>query len=300
MLVDNPHHDDSSTKIAAYADEFSAAGKITQLKKWWDTLCQLSPKFDYYFEGGKSWLIIKGNQQYAADIFRGTSIKITTDRQRYLGAVIGSTKYKCIYIQEKISLWIKELQMLCKFAWFEPLAAYSCFVRGFKHKPTFCMRTISNISSHLKRLDEVITTEFIPAITSGIICSDKERKLMSLPPKLGGMRIPIFSSIADTEYEFSQMLSNDLTSKIINRERQHQSNDNSIVIKNKIQLLKLQHHPKKIKMIRQDITQPQQRLNSMNQEQGPSSWLITLPIKEGYDLTKQLFWDLVRMRYNLA
>ena len=53
-------------------------------------------------------------------------------------------------------------------------------------------------------------------------------------------------------------------------------------------------------MIRQDITQPQQRLNSMNQEQGPSSWLITLPIKEGYDLTKQLFWDLVRMRYNLA
>ena len=54
-------------------------------------------------------------------------------------------------------------------------------------------------------------------------------------------------------------------------------------------------------MIRQDITKRQQPLNSMNQEQGPSSWLTTLPIKEeGYDLTKQLFWGLVRMRYNLA
>ena len=56
-----------------------------------------------------------------------------------------------------------------------------------------------------------------------------------------------FSDIADREYEFLQMLSNDLTSKIINQERQHQPNDNSMVIKNKIKLLKLQHHQIKIK-----------------------------------------------------
>ena len=54
-------------------------------------------------------------------------------------------------------------------------------------------------------------------------------------------------------------------------------------------------------MIRQEITELQQRLNSNNQEQGASSWLTTLPLKEeGYDLTKQLFWDLVRMRCNWA
>ena len=82
--------------------------------------------------------------------------------------------------------------MLCKIACFEPQAAYSCFVKGFKHKPTFYIRTILNISSHLKRSDEVITTEFIPAITGGIICLDMERKLMSLPPELGSMGIPIF------------------------------------------------------------------------------------------------------------
>ena len=113
---------------------------------------------------------------------------------------------------------------------------------------------------------------------------------MSLPPKLGGMGIPIFPDIADREYEFSQMLSNDLTSKIISQERQHKPNDNSMVIKSKIKLLKLQHHQKKLKLIRQEITEQQQRLNIMNQEQGTSSWLTTLPIKEeGYDRTKQLF-----------
>ena len=52
-------------------------------------------------------------------------------------------------------------------------------------------------------------------------------------------------------------------------------------------------------MIRQAITAPQERPNSMNQEQLASICLTTLPIKEeGYDLTKQMFWDLVQMRYN--
>ena len=40
------------------------------------------------------------------------------------------------------------------------------------------------------------------------------------------------------------------------------------------------------------------RLNELNKEQGASSWLITLPLKqEGYDLHKQLFKDLIRIRY---
>ena len=74
-----------------------------------------------------------------------------------------------------------------------------------------------------------------------------------------------------------------------------------MVIKSKIKLLKLQHHQKIFKMTRQDITEQQQRLSSTNQEQGASSWLTTLLIKEeSYSLTKQLFWDLVRMRYNWA
>ena len=60
------------------------------------------------------------------------------------------------------------------------------------------------------------------------------------------------------------MLSNNLASKIINQEKQQQPNDNSMVIKSKIKLLKLQHHQKNLKMIRQDITEPQKRLNNLS------------------------------------
>jgi hypothetical protein len=36
----------------------------------------------------------------------------------------------------------------------------------------------------------------------------------------------------------------------------------------------------------------------INQENGASSWLTTLPLKEeGYTLNKQSFWDLIRLRF---
>ena len=89
------------------------------------------------------------------------------------------------------------------------------------------MRTIPNISKHLIELDNIINTEFIPAITGGITCSNEERKLISLPVKLGGLGIPIFSKIADREYEYSQMISDDLARKIVNQERQYVENTNA-------------------------------------------------------------------------
>ena len=69
MIVDITRQDDSSTKTAAYADDFIAAGKITQLKKWWNSLYQHGTKFGYYPEGGKSWFLIKRNQQYVGGYF---------------------------------------------------------------------------------------------------------------------------------------------------------------------------------------------------------------------------------------
>ena len=59
MIVDITSKIDDSTKTAAYADDVTAAGKIIQLKNWWKTLCILGPKFGYYPEASKSWLIVQ-------------------------------------------------------------------------------------------------------------------------------------------------------------------------------------------------------------------------------------------------
>ena len=124
----------------------------------------------------------------------------------------------------------------------EPQAAYSCFITAFKHKPSYIMRTIPGITDQLNQLDELITSEFIPAITGGIHCSDIERKLLSLPSKLGGLGIPIFAEISNQEYEYSLMLSKDLSTRIMKQEIQLSSETDVQNIKEKLKRLKQQKH----------------------------------------------------------
>ena len=60
--------------------------------------------------------------------------------------------------------------------------------------------------------------------------------------------------------------------------------------------MKLEHHQEQLNELRLKFKDQQKRLNELNQEQ--EAWLTTLPIlDESYDLTKQLFWDLIRIRY---
>ena len=108
--------------------------------------------------------------------------------------------------------------------------------------------------------------------------------------RVGGLGIPIFSETAEREYKFSTVISKDLISRIVNEHRQDQSNESVNQIKNKVKLMKLQHHQEQLNELRLKFSDQQKRLNELNQEQGASSWLTTLPIlHEGYDLTQQLF-----------
>ena len=65
-------------------------------------------------------------------------------------------------------------------------------------------------------------------------------------------------------------------------------------IKNKIKQIKLQDHQYKLSKLQNNLSDNQPRLIELNQEQGGSSWLTTLLITdEGYNLTKQLFSNLI-------
>ena len=89
------------------------------------------------------------------------------------------------------------------------------------------------------------------------------------------------------------MLSKDLSARIMKQELQLSSETDAQNIKRKIKSQKQQKQAK-LENIRPYLTEEQIRLNNLNQEHGSSSWLTTLPLsEEGYDLTKQLFWDLI-------
>ena len=95
----------------------------------------------------------------------------------------------------------KIIRILVDIAKTEPQAPYSSFVSGFRHKLTYMMRTIPNISHLLNMFDDIVQHEFIPSITGGKIINMNERKLLSLPVKYGRLVLPIFAEISDIEFK---------------------------------------------------------------------------------------------------
>ena len=131
------------------------------------------------------------------------------------------------------------------------------------------MRTIPDICKYLQKLDHYVEKSFIPALIDGYILNSIERKLLSLPVKLGGMRIIVFADVPKTEYQNSRNIT-ELLTKHRNTERLQ-----SLII---------------------DLPTNKIRLNEINQEKGASTWLSTLSLKEeGYSVSKQEFWDFVKM-----
>ena len=79
------------------------------------------------------------------------------------------------------------------------------------------MRTIPDIKTLLYPLDEAING-FIKIIFDNHDFNANERKLWSLPVRMGGMGLPIPSEISDEQYANSRLINNMLTSKVSNQQ----------------------------------------------------------------------------------
>ena len=56
------------------------------------------------------------------------------------------------------------------------------------------------------KIDDLLKTEFIQKITGSVAYSVTERKLLTLPLKMGGLGILKFNEILDLEYNNSTLL----------------------------------------------------------------------------------------------
>ena len=74
-----------------YADDAAAAGLLTDLRAWWDLLCDIGPQYGYFVNSSKTLLIDKEvHLAQACSIFADTGIQITSEGRHYLGSAVGS------------------------------------------------------------------------------------------------------------------------------------------------------------------------------------------------------------------
>jgi len=283
----------------AYADDAVGAGKVGNLRIWWDAICEYGPHFGYFINAKKSWIIIKPHMRAETDqAFQGTGINITTDGQRHLGASLGSNKYREEFVHDLVDGWVKQIRMLAKIAKIDPHCAYTAYTHGLRHKYTYAMRTIPNIGSMLQPLENAIRNQLIPALTEQMQMSEQERSLIALPVRLGGLGIPNPCKEAQHEFENSVKLTKNLADAIINQSSAAADNteNRSLVSKaNRIRQTNMKDE------VEQTLPEWQKKQLQLNQQKGASSWLTALPIDEhGFHLSKRQFWDSIRLRYGWA
>ena len=291
---------ETKVKSVAYADDYSGAGKVEDLMKWWKKLETIGPQFGYFPNAGKSCLIVKPEKELIAKkLFEGTNLKITVTGQRHLGAVIGSNTDKERYVKEKVTEWIKEVRKLSEIAKTEPQAAYTAFTFGLKHKWNYILRTIPGITELLQPLEDCIRNEFMVGILNGHICSDDERDLLALPPRMGGLGIINPAKMTEIEHSNSLKVTAALTKHIIEQNTAEEI-DGFMLNLLTAEISKSRHDAQEseLRRILAKSSDEIKRMVEVTQETGASNWLSSLPIKaKGFSLNKQEFFDALALRY---
>ena len=118
-----------------YADDASVAGKIMRLREWWEKLTIQGPKYGYFPNAIKTWLVTKEkHHSEATAVFNDTEVKVTSEGRPYLGAALGTKEYTHSYVSSKVQEWSTELLALNNVSKTQPHAAYAAFTHAWPIK----------------------------------------------------------------------------------------------------------------------------------------------------------------------
>ena len=95
------------------------------------------PPLGYFPNLKKFWLIVKPEKERPAkEIFSDTTINITTEDRKLLGAALGSRDFFEEYVDKKVEKWVAQVTRLAEFATTQPQSSFAAFVFGLRHRWT--------------------------------------------------------------------------------------------------------------------------------------------------------------------
>ncbi len=284
-----------------YADDAAAIGTVEGLRKWWDMLVTEGPKYGYFPNPSKTWLILKKQVLEEANAtFSNTRIRTTTEGRPYLGAAMGTGSYVESHMKAKVEEWTTNINTLTSFAKTQPHASYAALTHGLMSKWNYACRVTPDIGSLLQPLDRAIQNRLIPALTGRPAPNASEVSLFALPARLGGLGISIPSARANEECISSQFICEPLVEGILTQSHTYncETLDTQLKRKKEVKKANSEENVSKAEDLKQCIQEPLRRSMELSCEKGSSSWLTTLPLSEhGFTLHKTAFQDALALRY---
>ena len=287
-----------------YADDGQAVGTVESLRRWWDRLVEIGPRYGYYPRASKTWLVVKeGREAEAEEAFRSTGVKIAKESgSRDLGAAVGSLAFRRKYMGDKVNGWVDMVRVVADLAKVQPHAAHALYIHAVRHRWKFLQRCMGYMEEVFQELEDVQREQLIPALFGrmGEAISDLHREIYALPSRLGGLSIdnPVLG--ARESYDDSQQLTGVIQEAILagggaldmgvikerrrelKRRRAERVKQQALVVKQKV--------PEHDKL---------RRALEVASEKGASAVFSARPVEEyGFAFrSKRDFRDLLELRY---
>ena len=284
---------------AWFADDATGAGKLLALRQWWDRLNEEGPKFGYFPNSTKTWLVVKENcQEQAVRAFKETGVMTTNEGRRLLGATVGTSTFTEQYVQAKVSTLEQEIDTLAEFAKSQPHAAFSALSHGLAGKWIYLLRTIPGIDDLLQPLEEGIHQRLLPAMTGRAPSSDMERNLHALPVRHGGLGIANPVKIAQEQISASRQLTAELVQDLTINLSLPENEIPAQVSKADLRRKNRTAAKNMAETLHRLLPENLQHARLVACEKGASSWLTVLPLSDhGFALPKGAFRDALCLRY---
>uniref|UniRef100_A0A146KS76 Uncharacterized protein n=1 Tax=Lygus hesperus TaxID=30085 RepID=A0A146KS76_LYGHE len=282
-----------------YADDSACAGRLIAVREWLSRLQEEGPKWGYYPEPAKSYLIVKpGLEERAAEVFQDLNIQIVQSH-RYLGGTIGPLSAQEEFVSGKVAEWVECVEKLAKAASTSPQAAYTAYVKSLQREWGYVQRVIGECQDQYEPLKKTIKETFVPALF-GREVSEEVHRLLNLPTKLGGLAIDDPTQTAVGTVQISQDATHHLANCI-------QTGDPLDSARHEAQVQATLSEAKRIRLEQQKAESEQviaglgserQRIIRRILDGNASQWLSVLPIAaDNLDLSCSQFRDALTMRY---
>jgi hypothetical protein len=132
------------------------------LLEWFLALIENGPKYGYYPEPSKSYLVVHPKfVEHAKILFAGFNINIVTG-SRFLGGFIGSIEDTNLWIEEKVLSWNKAISKLASAATNFPQAAFTALTRSLQNEWLFVQRVLNGFEHQFSLLKDSLKSDFLP------------------------------------------------------------------------------------------------------------------------------------------